>query len=181
MNYSLPKSVNIAGSEYEIRSDYRAALDICAALSDVDLNEHERAEALLTIFYPGFEEMPESHYAEAIEKCFWFIRGGEEERDTKQPQLVSWAQDFSLICPPVNRILGKDIRGEEYVHWWTFLSAYMEIGDCFFAQVVSIRAKKAKGRKFDKQDREFYRQNRDLIEIKKPLTSAEQDILKEWM
>lgn len=181
MNYDLPKSVNIGGSEFAIRSDYRAALDICAALSDGELTDRERAEALLTIFYPEAERIPEDGYSEAIQKCFWFLRGGEEERGTKQPQLVSWEQDFNLICPPVSRIIGQDIRGMESLHWWSFLSAYGEIGDCFFAQIVAIRSKKARGKALDKQDREFYRRNRDLIDIKKPLTEAEQDILKEWM
>ena len=33
----------------------------------------------------------------------------------------------------------------------------------------------------DKQDRDFYRKNRDIIDIKKSYTEAERDILKEWM
>ena len=181
MNYYLPKSVYICEKEYKIRSDYRAILDICSALSDPDLTDNERAEAVLTIFYPDFDEIPQSDYQEAIHKCFWFLRGGEEERQTNQQQLVSWEQDFGLICPPISRIIGRDIRGMEYLHWWSYLAAYMEIGDCLFAQVVSIRAKKAKGKSLDKQDREFYRHNRDLIDIKKPLTESEQGILKEWM
>ena len=68
-----------------------------------------------------------------------------------------------------------------YLHWWSFLSAYMGIGDCLFAQVVAIRDKKARGKKLDKADREFYRRNQDIIDIKKPLTEAEREILKEWM
>lgn len=181
MNYSLPKSLNIGGAEYEIRSDFRAALDICAALSDDELSEQERGYTVLSIFYPDFDKMPEESYTEAIERLFWFLRGGEEERPQKGPQLVSWEQDFNLICPAVNRIVGCDVRGLDYMHWWTWQSAYMEIGDCFFAQVVGIRSKKAKGKPLDKQDKEFYRRNRDLIDIKKPHTDAERNILKEWM
>ncbi len=181
MNYDLPKSIEVGGEVYEIRSDFRAALDICAALNDPEIRDEERGYTVLDIFYPDIDEMPPQDYQEAIDKCFWFIRGGEEERNTKGPRLVSWEQDFNLICPAVNRIVGHDIRGDAYMHWWTFLSAYMEIGDCLFSQVVAIRSKKAKNQTLDKQDREFYRRNRDLIDIKKPLTEAEQDILKEWM
>lgn len=181
MNYDLPKSVDICGSEYEIRSDFRAALDICAALSDSSLGEQERGATVLDIFYPEYVNMPEEHYQDAVKKLFWFLRGGQEERDTKQPQLVSWEQDFDLIVAPVNRVVGTDVRGLDYFHWWSWLAAYMELGDCLFAQVVAIRSKKARGKPLDKQDREFYRRNRDLIDIKKPLTEAEQDILKEWM
>ena len=198
MNYTLPKSVYVGGAEYAIRSDFRAALDICAALNDADLDDQERAITVLSIFYPSsedmsekelaeaagkrfFEEMPQEDYKEAIEKCFWFLRCGEEERSKGQPQLVSWEQDFNIICPPVNRIIGKDIRGMDYLHFWSFRSAYMEIGDCFFAQVVAIRSKKASGKQLDKQDRAFYRKNRDIIDIKVKYTEAEQNLLKEWM
>lgn len=69
----------------------------------------------------------------------------------------------------------------EYLHWWTFLSAYMGIGDCLFAQVVRIRDIKARGKKMDKQDREFYRRNRDLIDIKVKTTDAEEKLFAEWM
>lgn len=181
MNYTLPKSVYVNGAEYEIRSDFRAALDICAALSDPELDDRERAYVVLNIFYPEFDKIPQDDYKDAIEQCFWFIRCGEPERGKKQPKLVSWDQDFSMICPPVNRILGSDVRGMEYLHWWTFVSAYMEIGDCFFAQVVGIRSKMARGKKLDKQDREFYRKNRDVIDIKTTYTATEQEILKDWM
>lgn len=181
MNYDLPKKVDINGSTYEIRSDFRAALDICAALNDASLEDEERGGTILDIFYPAFDEMPLQDYKEAIQKCFWFIRGGEDERNTKHPQLVNWEQDFNLIVAPINRVVGTDVRNLEDFHWWSFLSAYMELGDCLFAQVVSIREKKARNRPLDKQDREFYRRNRDIIDIKKTLTEAEQNILKEWM
>lgn len=54
MMYDLPKSVEVGGCVYEIRSDYRAVLDICAALSDPELSDDERGLVTLTIFYPGF-------------------------------------------------------------------------------------------------------------------------------
>ena len=111
----------------------------------------------------------------------WFLNGGDEEKGSKGPQLVSWEQDFNLIASPISKVIGQDIRGMDYLHWWSFLSAYMAIGDCMFAQVVAIRDKKARGKSLDKAEREFYRRNRDLIDIKKRLTDAEVKILGEWM
>ena len=57
MNYTLPKRLDIHGAEYAIRWDFRAALDICAALSDPELDDRERALAALMIFYPELERM----------------------------------------------------------------------------------------------------------------------------
>lgn len=178
-NSGLPVAVELGGEEYSIRSDYRAALDIFLALSDIELSEQEKAYVVLTIFYE--KEIPTDLWQEALNKCFWFLRGGEEEKKEKSPKLVSWEQDFNMIAAPISKIVGQDIRGMEYLHWWTFLSAYMGIGDCLFAQVVRIRDLKTRGKKMDKQDREFYRRNRDLIDIKVKTTDAEEKLFAEWM
>lgn len=181
MNYELPTYVEIGGKEYAIRSDYRAVLDIMAALSDADLDDNERGYAVMAIFYPQVDEIPPDLFGEAIKKCFWFINGGEDERDKKkQPQLVDWNMDLPRIIPPINKVLGGEVRALDYMHWWTFLGAYMEIGDCLFAQIVSIRNKKAKGKKLDKSEQEFYNKNRDIIDIKKHYTQTQNDIVERF-
>lgn len=184
MIYDLPTSVEVEGVEYAIRSDYRPILDICIALNDPDLNDNERFFVVLGIFYPDFDDMPTEHYEEALRECFRFINGGEDEEPTQQksPRLVDWEQDFSLIAAPVNRVLGKEVRSVEYLHWWSFVSAYQEIGgDCTFAQVVSIRDKQARHKPLDKSDKEWLRRNRKLVEFKKKYTEAEENLLKEWI
>lgn len=186
MNYELPESLEIGGVSYAIRSGYRAVLDVCAALSDRELSGQEKTLAALCTFYPEYEDIPPEHLDEALEKLFWFIDCGEEHDKTrKSPRLVDWEKDFQIIAAPVNRVLGTEIRRktgpDDYgVHWWTFISAYREIGDCTFAQVVRIRDRKARGKSLDKQDREWYRRNRDLVDIQEKYTSAEQDFLKGW-
>ena len=178
-NNGLPTTLTVGGEEYSVRSDYRVALDIFLALTDAELDDYNRAMEALDCFY--IDEVPPEHYQEALEQCFWFLRGGEDESQQKQPQLVSWTQDFSIIASPVSKIIGQDVRGLPYLHWWSFLSAYMAIGDCLFAQVVRIRDMKRRGKSLDKADREFYRRNRDLIDIKNPLTNAEEQLLKSWL
>ena len=179
--YSLPTSVEVNGTEYAIQSDYRAVLDILTALSDGDLDEQDKAEAALTIFYPEFSSMPASDYQEALNQCFRFIDHGQETKTQgKQPAVMSWEQDFDMIISPVNRIAGCEVRSLPYLHWWSFLSYYMEIGDCLFAQVVAIRDKKARGKPLDKQEREFYRRNREMVDLKTTYTEAEQNLLAAW-
>lgn len=182
MIYDLPTRMEVGGTAYEIRSDYRAILDICAALSDPELDNQEKGFAALAIFYPNFEEMPVDDYQEALERCFWFINCGDDERSDKSPlKLLDWEQDFKYIVAPINRVLGKEIRAAEYLHWWTFISAYYEIGgDCTFAQIVRIREKKAKGKPLDKQEQAWYRQNRSLVDFRTNYTKAEDDVLKQW-
>lgn len=180
--YALPTSVEVNGTTYQIESDYRAVLDILTALTDSELDEQDKAEVSLRIFYPYFDEMPSSDYQEALNQCFRFIDMGKEHKERqREPTLMSWEQDFGMIIAPVNRIAGCEIRALEYVHWWTFLSWYSEIGDCLFAQVVRIRDKKARKKALDKQDREFYKRNRDIIDLKATYTEAEKDVLAAWV
>lgn len=180
MNYRLPTSVEIDGTEYSIRTDYRAILDIVSALNDIELINTEKALVTLEIFYEDFEKISLEKYEEALQKCFEFIDGGQSRTPQKSAKLVDWEQDIQLIISPINRVAGCEIRSVPYMHWWTFLGYYYEIGDCLFAQVVRIRSQLSKGRSLDKFDREWYRENKDIVDFKQNFTEAEINILEEW-
>ena len=183
MIYDLPTSVEINGAEYPIRSDYRDILTIIEAMSDPDLGDADKAEAMLDIFYPSYADMPDCDYDAAIQRCLWFINCGEEEQrgDNRGPKLMDWQQDFLLIVAPVNRVLGREIRSAKYLHWWTFMCAYQEIGDGLFAQVVGIRRKRAKGQRLDKGEREFYQQNRHLVDFQRRYTAKDEETVSRWV
>ena len=85
-----------------------------------------------------------------------------------------------MIFSAINKVAGRETRELEYLHWWTFLAAYNEIGDCLYAQGVSIRKKLKQGKKLDKSDQAFYRANRELIDMRGRATSAEEDMFDEW-
>ncbi|NLU24149.1 MAG: hypothetical protein GXW99_05415 [Clostridiales bacterium] len=180
-NDLLPKSVLIGDVQYEIRSDYRAILDICTALSDAELSEQERAVAALAIFYPSFGDMPQDCYNDALKLMYWFINcGDDEQKKGPSPKLIDWEQDFRYIVAPINRVTGKEIRSVDYMHWWTFIAAYYEIGDCLFAQIVRIRERKASGKALDKQDREWYAKNRELVDMKAQYTESDDSTMDLW-
>lgn len=182
--WDFPTAIEIGDESYEIRSDFRAILDIMDVLADPDIDDEERAFVALSIFYIGFNPVRASkdENEEAIQKLKWFINGGNEKtgRDS-DPRVMDWDQDFHLLVAPINRVLGYECRTAEYLHWWTFLAAYMEIGECYFQQVVSIRVKKARGKKLDKPDEEFYNKHKADIDLKREMTNEEEDILKEWL
>lgn len=176
MIYELPTSLVVGGIRHEIRSDYRAVLDILAALSDHELSDADKLNILLNIFYI---EVPEN-IEDAVKQCFLFINRFQPENDSPQPKLMDWDKDFNFIADAITVKTGHDIRAAEYIHWWTFVGYYMNIGDCFFAQVVSVRKKRAKGQKLDDLDREFYRNNRALIDIDEQITPEEDALIAAW-
>ena len=182
MRYDLPTTAEVNGTEYQIRTDFRDILTIIEALSDAELSEQEKAETMLDIFYQDFETMPPDNYEEAIKQCALFINCGDGPQDEKRgPKLMDWQQDFPLLVAPINRVLGKEVRSVDYLHWWTWIAAYQEIGDCTFAQVVAIRSKRTKGKKLDKSEQEFYKQNRQLVDFKRQYTEQNEDVISRWV
>lgn len=182
-NDLLPKSLEINGRWYEIRSDYRDIREIMIAMVDVDLSDNERAEVVLTIFYPGLEKMPPGDYQEAINKLLWFINcGTEEKKDSrKQPILVDWEKDFRYMVSPINKVVGTEIRALDYMHWWTFKAAWDEMdSECLYAQILRIRNKKAKNKPLDKREAVWYRENRDLVDIMPKYSESEKELFSLW-
>ena len=179
-DYGLPKEIEIQGKMHRIRTDFRCILDIFAAFADPELTQEERIYVCLDILYVDFESFTPDMIEEAIEKCMTFLNGGREDKGPRGPKLIDWEFDYPYIIAPVNRIMGKDVRGMKYLHWWTFLSAFHEIGECTLSQIVRIRSLKARGKLTDRADKEWYRQNRDIVDIPAHYPEAEEDLLKLW-
>lgn len=179
--WELPEAAEVNGTAYAVRSDFRAVLDVLEILGDPELSDAERGALACEVFYPGFRDMPRGDRQAAGEFLMWFVKGGDSPARAPQRKLVDWGQDFPLIIGPVNRVLGYEARAREHVHWWTFLAAYCEVGDCLFAQVVSIRRKRQRGAKLEKHERRFYNENRGLVDFQVAETGAEKALKDEWM
>lgn len=175
ISWSLPTSLDIGGKEYKIRSDYRAVLDILTAMNDPEIFEPgmsekekniERVMTMLQILYEDFESIPSNQWNEATKKAKEFIDCGMSDDGKPKPRLMDWEQDAPLIIPAVNKVCHQDIRSLKYMHWWTFISLYMEIGDSMLSTVISIRKKRKKGQKLEKWEKEFYQNNKSIVDLK---------------
>ena len=181
--YQLPTSVNIANTTCEINPDFRVILRCFQALNDPDLLESEQIICALNLFYKTDDYRKDLKTATL--EFFKFITMGDLDEDKNSQKsekpLYDWEQDFNIIVAPINRVLGYDVRGVEFLHWWTFLSAFMEIGECTFNTYVSIRDKLNKGRKLEKYEERILKDNRDKIILKKKHDSTTQSIMDEIM
>lgn len=173
--WKLPASLNVGGTDYKIRTDYRVILDILSAMNDSDILEPgmtddemhaEKVLTMLRILYIDFDRMPMSDWTEAAEKACEFIDCGLRDDGAPKPRLMDWEQDAPIIVPAVNKVCNSDVRSVQYMHWWTFFGYYMEIGECMLSTVISIRDKKRRGKKLEKWEQEFYRNNRHIVDLK---------------
>ena len=170
--WEMPVSLEVGGTGYSIRTDYRAVLDILSYFNDPDYEDDEKILICLDILYEDFDSIPPELWDEAYEKAKSFIDMG-MEADKGKPTLMDWEQDAQIIIPAINHVIGREVRAEKYMHWWTFLSAYMEIGESLFSNVLNIRQKRARGKKLEKYEQEFYKENRSLINLKKKETEED--------
>lgn len=183
MMWDLPTSVEIDGTEYKItnKCDYRMVLDVICALNDNELDDEQKVKTALYVFYEDIT--PCQDLEKAIKEMYKIIAYGEEQEENQEqkPKLMDWEHDFNLLVAPINRVLGYEIRSVNYLHWYTFLSGYYEIGECTFSNVVSIRSKKAKGKKLEKWEQEFYRENKKMVDLPQNLTEEGQEWLdSDW-
>lgn len=186
--WDFPTSLNVGGVDYEIRTDYRAVLDLFAALSDPELTDSDeqmtsymQSQVIMQIMFPDCDNIPHEHWQEALNKVSEFIDMGITE-DSKKPKTMDWEQDAPILIPAINRVLNCEIRAQKYIHWWTFLGAYMEIGESLFSNVIHIRQKKATGKKLEKWEQDFYKENKSLIDFKQKdrRSSEEKEELRDY-
>lgn len=178
--YNLPKSIEINGVQCGIDADYRNILQIFTILNDPDLLPQEAAIVALEWFYTDKNYLADIH--KALTEMFLFMSCGEpnkkkSEEDEDREKWYDWDKDFNIIIAPINRILGYDVRGVEFLHWWTFMSAFMEIGECTFSTYVGIRKKISRNIKLEKYEEKIYREHLDEIIIPKKYDRVTQELM----
>lgn len=175
---TLPKYLNINGTDRAIRSDFRVALLIFQAYNDPELSDQEKTMAMMECLYEDIWNIPMADHQEAHKQAIWFLDGGKSQSDDSKynnsKKVIDWEQDEHMIFSAVNKVAGKETRAVDYMHWWTFLGYFNEIGEGLLSTVINIRSKKNKGKRLEKYEQEFYRENKALIDIKERLSETEQ-------
>ena len=165
--YELPTSIIIGDKEFTIRNkgDYRLVLDCFITLDDEELSLEERVLSCLLIFYEDVNEISDiskfPNLQEAIEKMYNFFNCNEIQAPGMKMnyKLIDWEKDSQLICSAINQVANKEIRNEHYIHWWTFMAYFIGIGECTLSTILDIRYKIAKGKKLEKHESQFKRDN----------------------
>lgn len=161
----LPQTLNINGRAYKIRSDYRDILQIIAAFGDKELSDEEKAYVCLKRLFVAMESIPKSDYQDAYEAAITFIECHISDRKPS-PKVVNWEKDEQLIFPAINKVAGMEVRAVPYMHWWTFLGYFQSIDrEDIWGFILTIRQKRAKGKKLEKYEKDFLNANRDICEV----------------
>jgi hypothetical protein len=89
--------------------------------------------------------------------------------------VYDWEQDEQMIFSAINKVARQEVRSVDYMHWWTFLGYFNEVGEGTFSYIARLRNKLNHGKKLDKDEREFVNKHKDMVVLKKKLTAEEQE------
>lgn len=177
----LPEALTVSGTSYPIRSDYRNVLDVFEAFQDPDMNEWEKWTVAVYMLFEDFHTDDDVEDAirngfdivEAQRQISWFISAGQPEKQILEKPVYDWQKDEQMIFSAVNKVAGRETRELEYLHWWTFLGYFNEIGEGNFSFIVGIRDKLNKGKKLEKHEKEYLAKNKELVKLTPPKTKEE--------
>lgn len=189
----LPTQLTIGGIEYEIVTDFRAVLECFQMFMDDSLEaEDEEVELyekwlcciyLMLSKYDSIDQVEDDLQRgilplnEAAEKLKWFFNGGGEEECRERPPVYDWENDEQLIFSAVNDVARMETRLCPYIHWWTFLGYFNQIGEGLFATVINIRNKMNKGKKLEKYEREFVNEHSNMFRRRDRVSKEKQNVL----
>jgi hypothetical protein len=88
-----------------------------------------------------------------------FFECGENPMHSTPFKVIDWEKDSQIISSAVNKVANMEVRSVDYLHWWTFLGYFSEVGESVLATVVSIRNKIKRGKKLEKYEKEFMHNN----------------------
>lgn len=180
---ALPETLTVGGVDYPIRTDYRNVLQVFEAFQDPELTQEEKWIVSIYLLFEDFscaDDVLEAVHggfdlSEAMKQISWFISAGQPEKQVLEQPTYNWTQDEQMIFSAVNKVAGRETRELEYLHWWTFIGYFNEVGEGTFSFIVGIRNKLNKGKKLEKHEKEFLSHNKELVLMKKPLTKEEQE------
>lgn len=180
---ALPEALTVGGMNYPIRTDYRNVLQVLEAFQGPELTQDEKWTVATYLIFEDFYCADDVWQAiedglnqdEVQRQILWFVSAGKPENDIVELPVYSWYQDEQIIFSAVNKVAGRETRELEYLHWWTFLGYFNEVGEGTFSFIVGIRNKLNYGKKLEKHEKEFLAKNKELVLMKKPLTKEEQE------
>lgn len=181
----LPTAVKVGDKVYKVNADFRACLKSIMAFEDSSLTMLEKQEiCLYNLYGKNIPEDVETAYNQAIK----FLNCGEEAtKDSEEPsepslgRLYSFSRDGNYIFTAIKSSFGIDLESTDFLHWWKFVALFGDINSkCFFKDLLYLRSQKRKG-KLTKEEREWYLQIKDIVDMPEDDLTAEDENMKEFM
>lgn len=176
----LPKSVEVAGAEYEINFDFRTSILFEMMIQDDELSDKEKIIKTLELYYPVIPKDIDKNINEAVDKALWFYRGGKDIKNQssqrnngKSEKIYSFEYDDEYIYSAFLDQYNMDLQDVEELHWWKFKAMFKALKeDNEIVKIMGYRAMTIDN-KMSKEQKEYYRKMKKLYEIPKSKNEIE--------
>ena len=163
----LPTAIRVNSRIYEVNSDFRDCLRIILAFEDNELTASEKSVIVLDSLYQ--ERPADEDLREALRQGVRFLNGGDDESSDQDIsdglRLFSFAKDARFIFAAFQQTHGIDLQNTQYLHWWQFMTLFMDLGaDTLFCNLVGLR-KRVKTGKASKEERKVAREMGEVFSV----------------
>ncbi len=168
-----PEYVLIDDTKYKINTDFRIALKCEEAAQDDELNDIERAYAILYLLFGDEGINNTRHYERLLECAKKYLSCGVDIKsiDKNSKPDMNYQQDWRYIVASFRGDYGIDLTTEK-LHWWTFYSLMSGLSsESVINRIREIRTtnlseiKDAKERNKMKKLQETYALKTDPVEM----------------
>lgn len=173
----LPEAVDINGTEFEVRSGFRAFFLIDRVLKDPELLPDDKMNEALSIFYK--DEIPPDR-EKAISSLQWFQRGGKNQKEAEghstaaeksgirknRPEAIDFEKDAGYLYASFLQAYGIDLtnRNAGDLHWWKFLSLLESLPEeCLLSKIMYYRTASLSG--LGKEQKKFVKKMKDRYSL----------------
>ena len=176
---TLPKTVYLNEEEYDINYDFRISMIFEMLMQDNTLNDDEKLEQALELYYPIIPD----NRSEAIEGIIWFYKCGKEDETEGKgtgksaQQIYNYNFDDEYIYSAFLDQYNIDLQDIEGLHWWKFKAMFRSLKeDNEIVKIMGYRAIDLNKIK-DKEQKEYYRKLQKIHKI--PVAKNEKEKLDE--
>lgn len=160
-----PTKIIANGREYKINTDYRVALSCFKAIEDDEINDSERALAIITLLLG--KKVKYEDYEECLKKCAIYLRCGKEENPDISEIDMDYLQDETYIKTSIRQCYKENLNKVEYMHWWEYNELIEGLTeDTILSKIRQIRNFDLKDEPDEKRKNEW-RKAKEMVALKK--------------
>ncbi len=138
---SVPASLNISGTEYEINTDYRVWIKFEMILSDEAEKSKSALHEIKKLIFKS-DIPPDCANEETVEQILWFYRCGKPEQKggSSSKKIFDYNYDDGYICAAFLEQYHIDLNTAK-IHWWKFRPFMFSLSEnTEFVKILGYRA-----------------------------------------
>lgn len=183
---TLPKSLEVSGQDFNIRTDFRDVLEYQAGMKP----GAEDTDIILAVYEMYGQDdriLRPDTFMEALEQLNWFVACGEETKrrpsnatlGINRNKPFDFELDGALIYSAFVQTYNIDLYEVEYMHWWKFNALLSDVcRDCRFSKIMEYRTIDLKNKNLSREQKKLYSALQNYYKIREGRTHEEDDFIQ---